>query len=178
MDLVDKSNITGHGLGKKGLHLNVKSTKIFAMNLIAEIRKFWNKKVTPEDKSYSEECESCFIQTVTNIPNLNETIQLEENDQYSDDTSNTPCQILKNIRLKNPNRIIIAQLNINSIRNKFNILSSIITNKIDILMISETKLDASFPNNQFTINGFTAPYRLDRNANGGGILLYIREDIP
>ena len=45
-------------------------------------------------------------------------------------------------------------------------------------MISETKLDASFPNNQFTINGFTAPYRLDRNANGGGILLYIREDIP
>ena len=32
--------------------------------------------------------------------------------------------------------------------------------------------------NQFHIDGFTTPYRLDRNQNGGGIMLYIREDIP
>ena len=45
-------------------------------------------------------------------------------------------------------------------------------------MISETKLDPSFPNGQFHIHGFSEPYRFDRNGNGGGILLYIREDIP
>ena len=45
-------------------------------------------------------------------------------------------------------------------------------------MISETKLDSSFPAGQFPIHGFFEPYRLDRNSNGGGILLYIREDIP
>ena len=28
------------------------------------------------------------------------------------------------------------------------------------------------------INGFSAPFRLDRNEKGGGIILYIREDIP
>ena len=28
------------------------------------------------------------------------------------------------------------------------------------------------------IEGFTTPYRLDRNGSGGGILVYIREDIP
>ena len=28
------------------------------------------------------------------------------------------------------------------------------------------------------INGFSSPYRLDKNAHGGGILLYVREDIP
>ena len=28
------------------------------------------------------------------------------------------------------------------------------------------------------MNGYIAPYCLDRNRNGGGLLLYIREDIP
>ena len=45
-------------------------------------------------------------------------------------------------------------------------------------MISETKLDSSFLVNQFLIDGFTPSYRLDRNANGGGIMLYVREDTP
>ena len=43
---------------------------------------------------------------------------------------------------------------------------------------SETKLDFSFPLNQFHIDGFTTPYRLDRNQNGRGIMLYIRQRIP
>ena len=50
-------------------------------------------------------------------------------------------------------------------------------NNLDILLISETKIDSSFRTAQFQIEGY-ATYRLDRNANGGGILLYIREDIP
>ena len=45
-------------------------------------------------------------------------------------------------------------------------------------MISETKLDPSFPTGQFHIHSFSEPYRFDRNISGGGILLYIREDIP
>ena len=32
--------------------------------------------------------------------------------------------------------------------------------------------------NQFHINGFTTPYRFDRNQIGGGIILNVREDIP
>ena len=68
-------------------------------------------------------------------------------------------------------------MNINSVRNKFDSLVNITNNNIDILMISETKLDSSFPVGQFLIHGFSEPYRLDRNSNGGGILLYIREDV-
>ena len=49
---------------------------------------------------------------------------------------------LNNLRLKNPNRLICAHLNINSVKNKFDLLSDIIENNIDILMISETKLDS------------------------------------
>ena len=53
-----------------------------------------------------------------------------------------------------------------------------IEGKVDILVIIETKLDNSFLTSQFSMEGFAKPFRLDRNRHGGGILLYIREDIP
>ena len=76
------------------------------------------------------------------------------------------------------NKLIFAHLNINSIRNKFEFLAEQIKGKIDILMISETKIDESFPQGNFLIDGFSSPYRLDRDSKGGGIMLYVREDIP
>ena len=44
-------------------------------------------------------------------------------------------------------------------------------------MISETKIDNSFSTMQFHIEGYCI-YRLHRNEYRGGILLYVREDIP
>ena len=44
-------------------------------------------------------------------------------------------------------------------------------------MISETKIDESFPLSQFMIDGFSMPYRRDRNAHGCGILVYFRNNI-
>ena len=44
-------------------------------------------------------------------------------------------------------------------------------------MISETKVDDSFPDCQFFLDGFGTPFRLDRNRNGKGIMLFIRNDI-
>ena len=85
---------------------------------------------------------------------------------------------LKKNRIKNIHRIVIAHININSIRNKFDFLAEGISGNIDVLLVTETKLDSSFPRAQFFIQGFTDPYRLDRNKHGGGIILYIREDIP
>ena len=65
-----------------------------------------------------------------------------------------------------------------NLRNKFEQLSIIINGNIDIFMISETKLDETFPVAQFYLQGFSNPCRIDRNRNGGGIMLYIREDMP
>ena len=45
-------------------------------------------------------------------------------------------------------------------------------------MLSETKIDDSFLKGKFLIKGFRDPFRIDRNVNGGGILFYVREDIP
>ena len=85
---------------------------------------------------------------------------------------------MRKIRINNVDRLIIANLNINSIRNKFDQLKLLIKDNIDILVVTETKVDASFPASQFKIDGFSIPFRLDRTSNGGGIMIYVREDIP
>ena len=76
------------------------------------------------------------------------------------------------------NRIVLAHLNTNSLRNKFDLLADQIKGKVDVLAISETKLVDSFPAGQFKIPGYASPFRLDRNENGCGILFFVREDIP
>ena len=90
----------------------------------------------------------------------------------------TPNVFLDNLRKQNEGGIIIAHLNINFIYNKFEALRSLVENRIDVLVISETKIDESFPSNQFLIEGFSTPFRADRNCHGGGLLLYAREGIP
>ena len=53
----------------------------------------------------------------------------------------------------------------------------IIKEKFDIFLISETKLDSSFPTGQFNIPGFRV-FRNDRNKNGGGLMFYVNQQIP
>ena len=80
---------------------------------------------------------------------------------------------LRKLRIKNPNKIIIAHLNKNSIRNKFEMLS-LFHGVIDTLMICETKIDDSFPTEQYIIKGYSTIYRLDRN---GGIMLLVKDNL-
>ena len=64
-----------------------------------------------------------------------------------------PFEILKKIRINNVNRVVIGHIDIKSIRNKFDKLSSIAKDNFDILMVSKTKLDSSFPQAQFRTEG-------------------------
>ena len=56
-------------------------------------------------------------------------------------------------------------------------LSNIIKYNIDIVLVSEPKLDCFFPNAQFVIEGYAPSFRYDRNSYGGGVLLFVREEI-
>ena len=87
-------------------------------------------------------------------------------------------QVLNNIKTKNLNNVVIGLLNVNSFSSKFDALKTIIPGKVDILIIVETKLDYSYPTSQFYISGYSKPFRHDRDKHGGGVLAYIREDIP
>ena len=49
---------------------------------------------------------------------------------------------------------------------------------VDVLIITETKLDDTFLTSQLLVTGFSVPYKLDQNRNGGGIMIFIRDDIP
>ena len=89
-----------------------------------------------------------------------------------------PILILNELKTKNTERLIVGHININFLQNKFEYLKSLIQGKIDIIVITETKIDDSFPLSQFTMDGYSIPFRLHRDSQGGGIIIYIREDIP
>ena len=82
------------------------------------------------------------------------------------------------MRVNDVSKLIIVNLNINSVRNKMEFLVEFIRGKVDILMVSEIKIDESFPLGQFKIDGFNARFRLDRNNDGGDIMLFVWENIP
>ena len=58
------------------------------------------------------------------------------------------------IRNDNVNKLIFAYFNINPIRNKFELLKEQIIGNVDILKISETKINDIFPHSQYLIDGF------------------------
>ena len=72
----------------------------------------------------------------------------------------------------------ISGRSINSIRNKFGLRVDQIRGNVYIMVKSEKKLDESFPNGQFKIPGYVLRCRLDRNQFGGGIMVFVKEDIP
>ena len=76
-----------------------------------------------------------------------------------------------------PKNTIIGHLNINSIRNKFDTLDNI-EKAFDICLISESKLDNTFPINQFAIISGYKVFRRDTNRCGGGLILYMNENVP
>ena len=54
-------------------------------------------------------------------------------------------------------------------------VKELITNKIDICLLPETKIDQSFPNQQFPVHGYNI-FRRNRAKYGGGILFYVNEN--
>ena len=72
------------------------------------------------------------------------------------ESDDPPFRSLKSLRRK-----------INSLKDKFDSFLDQIRRNVDILAISETKLDESFLEEPFKIEGFTTPFGRDRNEFGG-----------
>ena len=85
---------------------------------------------------------------------------------------------IKMTRLRNPKKIMLGHLNINSIPNKLDGIMELVQGKLDIFLISETKIDSSFPDAQFSRDGYSIPHRKDRKLGAGGLLMYVNENIP
>ena len=72
----------------------------------------------------------------------------------------------KSIKAKHPKNLFFVYLNVNSIRNKCASIQELIKRPFDIFLISEIKIDDSFPNAQFEIEGYES-FTKDRDAFGG-----------
>ena len=83
---------------------------------------------------------------------------------------------IKSCKVKHPKTSFFRHLNLSSIRDKFVFIQELIKRTFDIFLISETKIDDSFPNAQFIIVGYKS-FRKDRDAFGGGLPFYLNEKL-
>ena len=81
------------------------------------------------------------------------------------------------MRVKHPKNIFLGDLNVSSLRKKFESVNELIKDTFDIPLVNKSKLDSNFPDNQLPISGYHI-IREDRNKNGAGKLFYNSKDIP
>ena len=98
---------------------------------------------------------------------------------YDDETSSEDFLYhMQKHRISHPTNLIIGSFNINSVRHKFSTVNHILGNGyLDIFGLSETKIDQTFPDGQFHIENYMC-HRKDRTCKGGGLMFYVRSDIP
>ena len=78
-------------------------------------------------------------------------------------------------------KFLVFHYNINSILvdGRLDLLTDIVVKyKVHVLVLTESKLDASIPDNVIKIPGFHEPVRKDRNRHGGGVVVYIADFLP
>lgn len=72
----------------------------------------------------------------------------------------------------------MANININSLRNKLEALNNSVTEYIHIIMAFETKLHERLPHALYCLKVFSNPHKLGKSSHGcGALLAYIRDNI-
>ena len=138
-----------------------------AMKDTDNMKEIINKNVDMESKKQITENSEKDVKTkkklsVTFLKNRKNApfAKISENDK-----TNFKCNFendLKIFKNKNLHKIVVWQTNINPIRNKLDHLMAAVAGNIDILLITQTKIDSTFPAKQFYLNGCNVPYRNDR----------------
>ena len=109
------------------------------------MRKLWNaKKILRFSLLRIQWLCKMFLQK-TIAPNVEGESENESGIQDESQKCESFTDFLLGIRKHHSNRIIMAHINLNSLRNKFDVPTNSVPEYIDILMISETKLDDTFP---------------------------------
>ena len=175
--VVDNKNIDWNCSNNSRLYLNSTGYDKLAINLIKK-KKTFNKNWWPLDSfcCSPNNCDKVSYE-ITDF-DKGKTRDKEHNSSRSANSSESNLNTLDRVRLNNANRLIICHLDINSLRNKFEMLQEIVQDKLDILLVSEIKVRPCFPSSQFGIKDFSVPCWLNRNSSVGGIMLFVREEIP
>ena len=118
------------------------------------------------------------VNTINSKKSSTDRGKTENIDEISNSLSNDISGLvnLRNDFSKNP---VLSYLNIKSLGGKFdNLQEFCFKTEVDILYIDETKIDPSYPDSQFHIDGYQfSPFRKDRNKHGEGKIVYVRNGI-
>ena len=168
---VDNGAVSKCNLWKDGIHLLETGKVIITNNFISSINYFLENMIPPISQCGNKDKLSSDVTTRIR-DSLNRSSEMSINDVFPHCITE-----IKNLRLRNVNKVIIGNLYINSLPKKFDQLREIVLKYVDVLVITETKLDDTFLTSQFLVTGFSVSYRLDQNRNEGGIMIFIRDDI-
>ena len=156
--VIDNSNIEIRDFWKDGIHLLESGKTKLAENFIYFLNSsHW---VSPHDYFLEAHTHGNIEHTHSQLLNTKNCESISNKSILITNTSNeanNENNVLKNLRLKNLNKVIICHININSLRNKFELLTEMVRDKVDLLMVSETKPDSSFPNAQFYMKSYSKP---------------------
>ena len=113
-----------------------------------------------------------------NTSNFDTSGRFSDTSDTEDDSLFDPWSSFDTLAKKHRANTKIGHINANSIAGfKFHdIRNWLLSGRFDILLITETKIDASFSNGQFNVDGFRM-HRVDRDIHGGGLMIFIRSDI-
>ena len=129
--LIDSTKMfKSHHLNKGKLYLTRKGFKLLKVMFIRQLPHVFKWQENDIPSLNLEECRS----RVSNVTQANDCIS-----------------VLKTIRIDNSSKFIFADININSIKNKFDFLPTKVRGSIAVLMVSETKIDNIFPVDNFVI---------------------------
>ena len=188
---IDHRNISPkYNCNRSGLHLNYSGIKKLLENILfclyksdwqtAKVGMNFRVSINANKEKANQESKTVNSSSKSHSRNYSNRQNKKSARSVLTVSSDTPCDTLNGLheqRLNHPKNVIIGHLNINSIRNKFSGFKDLVLKETDICLLPETKIDDSFPNSQFFAEGYRI-FRKDINKNGGGLILYINEDIP
>ena len=74
--------------------------------------------------------------------------------------------------------LIRIRMNVNSLQNEVEEVGSLIKeSKAYVVLLTETKIDRTYPDSQFAQSGKSI-YRNDRKNGRGGVMVYISDELP
>ena len=139
-NVIFHNNISASHLHRHGLHFNLNDPIILAGNLLSRIRTFWHNQDSSKETNLSNDCNGSNIINSSNYKSLiNDNSAIELGSVKS---------VLKRLCSNHLQQIVIGHLNINSIRNKFDIVKPILLDDTDIFIVTGTKLGDSFQASQ------------------------------
>ena len=164
VDIDDVYNVTDHCVQNADFTLDVFSNSSFSV---------FNEDCSKDDNNseyevFTNDCYDHTHRVITSEDISNENVCITD----------PAVTHLKEVRAKFGKNVVFAHVNINSLSKcKEYILEILLLKYVDILCITESKLSNTDVNCEYEVAGYKL-YRQDRYVNSGGMVVWIRSDIP